>query len=224
MNSKIIKMRSLTKTTNDQKVILKDINFTVNSGEFVSIMGSSGSGKSTLLNIIAGLDAEYKGDVEVAGVEFQNRNENQLADFRNEQVGIVFQEYNLINSLTVLENIRLPLYFSATKQNFAAAEKLAADLGLKELVKKYPSELSGGEQQRVSIARALIRQPKLLLADEPTGALDSKNSENIMKLFKQINHQFNTTILMVTHDKEMASYSERIVRILDGEIIGDAAL
>lgn len=224
MNSEIITLRSLTKKTSDQKTILKDINFSVNSGEFVSIMGSSGSGKSTLLNIIAGLDAEYNGQVEVAGVDFQNRNENQLADFRNEQVGIVFQEYNLINSLTVLENIRLPLYFSETKQNFAATEELATDLGLKELVKKYPSELSGGEQQRVSIARALTRQPKLLLADEPTGALDSKNSENIMKLFKQINHQFGTTILMVTHDKEMASYSERIVQILDGELIGDAAL
>ncbi|MBO1306049.1 ABC transporter ATP-binding protein [Enterococcus sp. 669A] len=224
MNNEIIKLLSLTKTTSDQKVILNDINFSVNSGEFVSIMGASGSGKSTLLNIIAGLDAEYSGEVDVAGVTFKNQNENQLADFRNEQVGIVFQEYNLINSLTVLENIRLPLYFSATKQNFATAEELAADLGLKDLLKKYPSQLSGGEQQRVSIARALIRQPKLLLADEPTGALDSKNSENIMQLFKEINRQFGTTIVMVTHDEEMASYSERIVRIHDGEIIGDAAL
>ncbi len=224
MNNEIITLLSLTKTTSNQKVILKDINFSVNSGEFVSIMGASGSGKSTLLNIIAGLDSEYSGQVEVAGVEFQNQNENQLADFRNDKVGIVFQEYNLINSLTVLENIRLPLYFSATKQNFAIAEELAADLGLNELLKKYPSQLSGGEQQRVSIARALIRQPELLLADEPAGALDSKNSENIMKLFKQINHQLGTTIVMVTHDIEMAGYSERLVRIRDGEIIGDAAL
>lgn len=203
--------------------ILNGIDLQVAEGEFVAIMGPSGSGKSTLLRIIAGLDTDYSGEVIVDGKGLSQLKEDQLADFRNQEIGIIFQNYNLIQSLNVLENVSLPLFFS--KKHFSkktAAERIK-EVGLATLTKGSTKSLSGGEQQRVAIARALVNQPSILLADEPTGALDSQNSTATMNLFRSINIKQKTTILMVTHDEHMAQYSDRIIRITDGKIAGDGA-
>lgn len=203
--------------------ILNGIDLQVAEGEFVAIMGPSGSGKSTLLRIIAGLDTDYSGEVIVDGKGLSQLKEDQLADFRNQEIGIVFQNYNLIQSLNVLDNVSLPLFFSKSHFSKKTAAKRIKEVGLATLTKGSTKSLSGGEQQRVAIARALVNQPSILLADEPTGALDSQNSTATMNLFRSINIKQGTTILMVTHDEHMAQYSDRIIRITDGKIAGDGA-
>jgi putative ABC transport system ATP-binding protein len=202
--------------------VLKGINFEVEEGELVAIMGSSGSGKSTLLNIIGMLDLLDKGSYELDGVPIKDLDETKAANYRNKFLGFVFQSFNLINYKTALENVTLPLYYQGVKrkEREASALKYLDDFGLKEWATHLPSELSGGQKQRVAIARAMVSKPKVLLADEPTGALDSKTSEEVMALIQEIN-QTGKTILIVTHEEDIAKMCTRIVRLKDGIIMED---
>lgn len=202
-----------------QTSALKDINFSVNKGEFIGIMGESGSGKSTLLNIIATLDKASSGQVFINGKNLSNIKDSEISKFRREELGFVFQDFNLLDTFNNRDNIILPLVLSEIPKNEMKKrlEKLAPTLGISELLDKYPSEISGGQKQRVAIARALITEPSLLLADEPTGALDSKSAETILTLFKKIN-SLDQTILMVTHSVKAASKTSRVLFIKDGII------
>lgn len=202
--------------------VLKGINFEVEEGELVAIMGSSGSGKSTLLNIIGMLDLLDKGSYELDGVPIKDLDETKAANYRNKFLGFVFQSFNLINYKTALENVTLPLYYQGVKrkEREALAWKYLDDFGLKEWATHLPSELSGGQKQRVAIARAMVTKPKVLLADELTGALDSKTSEEVMALIQEIN-QTGKTILIVTHEEDIANMCTRIVRLKDGIIMED---
>lgn len=202
-----------------QTSALKDINFSVNKGEFIGIMGESGSGKSTLLNIIATLDKASSGQVFINGKNLSNIKDSEISKFRREELGFVFQDFNLLDTFNNRDNIILPLVLSEIPKNEMKKrlEKLAPILGISELLDKYPSEISGGQKQRVAIARALITEPSLLLADEPTGALDSKSAETILTLFKKIN-SLDQTILMVTHSVKAASKTSRVLFIKDGII------
>ena len=202
--------------------VLKGINFNVEEGELVAIMGSSGSGKSTLLNIFGMLDLLYKGSYELDNVPIRDLDETKEANYRNKFLGFVFQSFNLINYKTALENVTLPLYYQGVKRK--ERETLALEyldnVGLKEWATHLPSELSGGQKQRVAIARALVSKPKVLLADEPTGALDSKTSKEVMALIQDINKS-GKTILIVTHEEDIAKMCSRIVRLKDGVILED---
>ena len=202
-----------------QTSALKDINFSVNKGEFIGIMGESGSGKSTLLNIIATLDKASAGQVFINGRNLTNIKDSEISKFRREELGFVFQDFNLLDTFNNRDNIILPLVLSEIPKNEMKKrlEKLTPILGISELLDKYPSEISGGQKQRVAIARALITEPSLLLADEPTGALDSKSAETILTLFKKIN-SLDQTILMVTHSVKAASKTSRVLFIKDGII------
>ncbi len=202
--------------------VLKGINFEVEEGELVAIMGSSGSGKSTLLNIIGMLDLLDKGSYELDGVPIKDLDETKAANYRNKFLGFVFQSFNLINYKTALENVTLPLYYQGVKrkEREASALKYLDDFGLKEWATHLPSELSGGQKQRVAIARAMVTKPKVLLADELTGALDSKTSEEVMAVIQEIN-QAGKTILIVTHEEDIANMCTRIVRLKDGIIMED---
>ena len=202
--------------------VLKGIDLTINEGELVAIMGSSGSGKSTLLNIIGMLDNYNSGSYILDNVIIKDLDETKAAKYRNQFLGFVFQSFNLINYKTALENIALPLYYqgiSRKKRQEIALEYLEK-VGLAEWEKHLPSELSGGQKQRIAIARALASKPKVLLADEPTGALDSQTSEEVMKLIKQINKE-GKTILVVTHEHEIANMCNRVITLKDGIIITD---
>lgn len=202
--------------------VLKGINFDVNEGELVAIMGSSGSGKSTLLNILGMLDLLDKGSYDLDGVPIKNLDETKAANYRNKFLGFVFQSFNLINYKTALENVTLPLYYQGMKRK--ERENLAIEyldqVGLKDWAAHLPSELSGGQKQRVAIARAMVSQPKVLLADEPTGALDSQTSKEVMALIQEINSK-GKTILIVTHEEDIAQMCSRIVRLKDGIIMED---
>ena len=202
--------------------VLKGINFTVKEGELVAIMGSSGSGKSTLLNILVMLDLLDKGTYDLDGVPIKDLDETKAANYRNKFLGFVFQSFNLINYKTALENVTLPLYYQGVnrKEREAKALEYLDQVGLKEWATHLPSELSGGQKQRVAIARAMITQPKVLLADELTGALDSKTSKEVMALIQEINKS-GKTILIVTHEEDIAKMCSRIVRLKDGIIMED---
>ncbi len=198
---------------------LKDVNFTVEDGEFVAIMGESGSGKTTLLNILAALDKATAGKVILKGMDLSGISERKIATFRRDNLGFVFQEFNLLDTFTLEDNIYLPLVL-AGKSYKTMKEKLdpiADKLGITNLLKKYPYEVSGGQKQRAAVARALITDPKIILADEPTGALDSKSSDELLRLFGEVN-KMGQTILMVTHSAKAASCASRVLFIKDGEV------
>ena len=200
---------------------LNDVSFTVQKGEFVAIVGASGSGKSTLLHILGGVDRPTSGKVYVEGKDIYHLNETQLAIYRRRKVGLIYQFYNLIPILNVEENLTLPVLLDHKKPDIHYRNELIETLGLQDRVKHLPNELSGGQQQRVSIGRALMNHPALLLADEPTGNLDSKNRKEIMELLKLSHEKYEQTIIMITHDPELALHADRILTIEDGRIIRD---
>lgn len=200
--------------------VLRDVNLHIDKGELVSIMGASGSGKSTLLNILGILDNYDSGEYWLDGVLIKNLSENRSAELRNNMIGFVFQSFNLINYKDALENVALPLFYqgvSRRKRRKLAMEQLDK-LGLADRAHHLPGELSGGQKQRVALARALITNPSIILADEPTGALDSKTSREVMQIFRELNAEQNMTIIIVTHDPAVGEQTNRIIRILDGQI------
>lgn len=203
---------------------LDNVSFTVEKGQFVAIVGPSGSGKSTLLHILGGVDRPSAGKVFLDGQDVYKNNENNLAIFRRRQVGLIYQFYNLIPVLTVEENITLPLLLDGRKLNPEHLAELTGTLGLTDRLSYLPNELSGGQQQRVSIGRALINSPALVLADEPTGNLDRKNSDEIVELLKYSNRKYKQTLIVITHDESIALKADRILSIEDGRIIRDETL
>jgi len=221
----MIDIKNLTKTYNIGKMsieILKGIDLTVNEGEYVSIMGPSGSGKSTFLNIIGCLDRLTTGTYTLDGKNIENLNDNELSEIRCKKVGFVFQSYNLLPKLNAIENVELPAKYLGMDRNKRKerAEELLRLVGLEDRMHHLPNELSGGQKQRVAIARALINDPKIIFADEPTGNLDSKSTEEILEIFKKLNDK-GVTILMVTHEEDVAKHTKRIVRLRDGIIQSD---
>ena len=198
---------------------LKNVNFTVEEGEYVAIMGESGSGKTTLLNILAALDKATSGVVLLDGMDFSKIKENDVAAFRRDNLGFVFQEFNLLDTFTLEDNIYLPLVLAGKdyKEMSAKIAPIAKTLGIADLLKKYPYEVSGGQKQRAAVARALITDPRIILADEPTGALDSRSTDELLRLFAEVNRQ-GQTILMVTHSARAASRAGRVLFIRDGEV------
>lgn len=226
--SDVITLTDVSKTYNngsDQKA-LAQVALTVPSGQFVAIMGPSGSGKSTLLNLIAGLDRPTQGTVWVDGVRLNTLSEGALARFRRQRLGFVFQFFNLLDQLSVLDNVLLPAQLAGMKARTAheRAHELLEQLGIAGAARSYPSRLSGGQRQRVAIARALINRPVVVLADEPTGALDSRSGETVMDLLTQIN-QRGQTVVLVTHDARLATaYASRVISLRDGVVVDDALL
>lgn len=219
----ILEAINICKTYGNQRnkqEVLKNISLTVEKGEFVSIMGASGSGKTTLLNVLSSIDSVSQGTIAIEGNIITNFKEKKLAQFRKQHLGFIFQEYNLLDTLTVKENILLPLSITSiskqeTMQRF---NSVAFELGISDIQDKYPNEISGGQKQRTSAGRAFIHEPSLIFADEPTGALDSKSASDLLKKLSALNVTRNATILMVTHDPVAASYSSSVVFIKDGQV------
>ena len=200
---------------------LDDVSFSVEKGEFVAIMGPSGSGKSTLMHLLGGVDKPTAGHVWLQGTDLYKLDENALAIFRRRQIGLVYQFYNLLPVLNVRENLTLPLLLDGRNVNKNQLEQLAQILGIQDRMNHLPHQLSGGQQQRVSIGRALITSPALLLADEPTGNLDSKTTKEVMEMIVGIARRHNETLILVTHDRDIAQYADRIVHLVDGDIVSD---
>lgn len=223
----ILEVKDLTKIygNDENKVVALDhVSFTVEKGEFIAIVGSSGSGKSTLLHLIGGVDKPTSGEVIVNGQNVYKKNENELAIFRRREVGLIYQFYNLIPILTVEENMTLPVLLDNKQVNQERLDELLRILDLKSREKHLPRELSGGQQQRVSIGRALMNAPSLVLADEPTGNLDSKNSKEIIDLLKLTQKRYKQTLIMITHDENIAMQADRIIVIEDGKIKKDEVI
>lgn len=218
----LIELKNVNKTYNNGQPlhVLKGINLGIESGEFVSIMGASGSGKSTLLNILGILDNYDTGEYYIDGRLIKGLSEKQAADYRNRMIGFIFQSFNLIGFKTAVENVELPLFYQGVSRHkrHEMAMQFLDRLGLADWAGHYPNEMSGGQKQRVAIARALITQPKIILADEPTGALDSKTSEEVMQLLGQLNREDGVTIIVVTHESGVANCTDKIVHIKDGVI------
>ncbi|MDO5376272.1 ABC transporter ATP-binding protein [Staphylococcus rostri] len=208
------------KNGNETNHILKDINLRIEAGEFVAIMGPSGSGKSTLINILGFIDRGYEGDYLFGGASYKEKSDNALAEIRNETVGFVFQNFKLIQNNTILENVSIPLLYAGlgVRERKQRVIDILHQVGLYDKENLVPNKLSGGQQQRVAIARAIVNQPKFIIADEPTGALDSKTSQDIMDLFLQLNKERKTTMIIVTHDPKVAAQADRVIHILDGRI------
>ncbi len=222
MYMEILRVENLTKVygSGTTKVVaLDDVSFSVEKGEFVAIVGASGSGKSTLLHLIGGVDRPTFGKVFIDGKNIYNYDDDKLAIFRRRQVGLIYQFYNLIPILNVVENITLPLDLDNRKPDSGYLNQLIKLLGLENRKDHLPNELSGGQQQRTSIGRALITNPTIILADEPTGNLDSKSSDEIMELLKKSNREYKQTIIMITHNMEIAKCADRIIKIEDGRIV-----
>ena len=220
----ILEVKNLSKIYGKGDTLVKavdDVSFTVEQGEFVAIIGPSGSGKSTLLHIIGGVDTPTEGNVIIDGTDITKLKESPLSIFRRRQIGLVYQFYNLIPILTVEENLTLPLLLDGRKPNKEQIDYLVSNLGLGDRLKHLPNQLSGGQQQRVSIGRALANNPALLLADEPTGNLDSENSKEIVALLRKFNREHNQTVIMITHDERIAQSADRIIAIEDGNIVKD---
>lgn len=223
----ILRVEHLKKTygTGENQVhALDDISFSVKQGEFIAIIGPSGSGKSTLLHILGGVDRPTEGKVYMDGMDVYQQNEEQLAIFRRRQVGLIYQFYNLLPVLDVEENITLPVLMDGQKVNQKRLRELIQILGLEGREKHLPNQLSGGQQQRVSIGRALMNAPAVVLADEPTGNLDRKNSQEIVTLLKESNRRYHQTLIMITHDESIALQADRILAIEDGRIIRDEVI
>ena len=201
--------------------VLSDIHFSIEAGSTVSIIGPSGSGKTTLLGLCAGLDKSSSGTIELANVQLDNLSEDQRAQIRNQHVGFIFQNFQLMPTLTALENVMVPLELRGAKKIKSIALDLLEKVGLKERAHHYPSQLSGGEQQRVSLARAFSNKPSILFADEPTGSLDAETSERIIELMFNLNKEAGTTLVLVTHDVELAAMTQRIIKIKGGRIVED---
>ncbi|SET22752.1 bacitracin transport system ATP-binding protein [Oceanobacillus limi] len=204
----------------NKQEVLKGIDIQVETGEFLSIMGASGSGKTTLLNVLSSIDPKTKGSIKIEGKEFTSMKEKQLAEFRKNHLGFIFQEYNLLDTLTVKENILLPLSIKKVSKKDAdnRFKAIAGELGIVDIKDKYPNEISGGQKQRTSAARAFIHEPSIIFADEPTGALDSKAASDLLHKLSDLNQKRNTSIVMVTHDPVAASFSKRVIFIKDGQI------
>lgn len=217
---KTINLKKDIKNNKNTFKILRDINLEVKEGEFLSIMGPSGAGKTTLLNILSTVDKPTSGKVYYENKDISKMNNKALSKFRRENIGFIFQDYNLLDSMSVEDNIALPLVIGNEKSSKIKSEvlRLSKFFGIEAHLKKYPYELSGGQKQRVAAARALITSPKIIFADEPTGALDSKSSSELLKCLKDMNEKFNVTVIMVTHDPFSASYSEKVIFIKDGKL------
>lgn len=218
----ILNMKNIVKTYTmgqEEQTVLKSVCFSVQQGEFVAIFGPSGSGKTTLMNIIGCLDVATSGEYILNGNEISGLDETDLAQIRNKEIGFIFQQFQLLPRFSALENVELPLIYAGLPEKVRRerAKDILGRLGLSDKLKNKPTQLSGGQQQRVAIARAIVTQPSILLADEPTGALDQKTGHQIMELFTQL-HKEGRTIIMITHDEKIAQYASRTVRILDGEL------
>lgn len=224
---KILETQNLSKTYGKNEALVKaldDVSFSVDEGDFVAIVGSSGSGKSTLLHILGAVDKPTSGKVIIGGVNVFKQKDDELAVFRRRKVGLIYQFYNLIPILNVKENMTLPILLDGKKVDEDYLKELISVLGLENRVNHLPNELSGGQQQRVSIGRALISKPDIILADEPTGNLDSKSSREIMDLLKLSNEKYHQTIIMITHDISLAKNANRIITLEDGKIVSDEVL
>jgi len=220
----MIILQNVTKTVQsgaEDLTILDDVSLSIPDGQFVAVTGASGSGKSTLLGLIAGLDAPSSGAILIDGANVTTMSEDELAELRSEQIGFIFQSFHLIPSLTAFENVIIPMEILGLKDAKSRADKLLEDVELTARGHHYPTELSGGEQQRVAIARAFANQPKILLADEPTGNLDSKNGNHIFDLMTDLHNQHNVTLILVTHDQSLAERAQRQVILKDGRVLSD---
>ncbi len=219
----ILETRNLTKIygeDEDQRIYaLKHINITVNEGEFIAVTGPSGSGKSTLLHMLGGLDKVTEGDVLVQGVNISNLNDEKISQYRRSKIGFIFQSYNLVPVLNVEDNITLPIRLDKKKIDKDYLQEVIKLLDLQDRVKHYPNQLSGGQQQRVAIARSVVNKPAIILADEPTGNLDRANGRIVLNLLKHSVRSFNQTLIMITHDPEIAKTADRVIRIEDGKIV-----
>ncbi|OAB43283.1 ABC transporter ATP-binding protein [Paenibacillus glacialis] len=213
-------MKVYGKKGENQSYALKDVSFSIRRGEFVGIMGPSGSGKTTLLNVISTLDKTTDGSIEIAGTDITKMKQVELSDFRSQKLGFIFQDFNLLDNLSIYENIALPLSLQGvpSRKIRPKVEKVADMLGISAILQKYPSEVSGGQKQRSAAARALVHEPAIILGDEPTGALDSKNAISLLDAMTSLNEEQDVTIMMVTHDPFSASYCQRILFIQDGEL------
>lgn len=221
---KILEIKNLCKTYGKGETAVKaldNVSFSVEKGEFVAIIGPSGSGKSTLLHILGGVDTPTSGSVVIDGTDISRLDETALAIFRRRQIGLIYQFYNLIPILTVEENMTLPLLLDGKKPDKAVIKELSETLGLSKRMTFLPNQLSGGQQQRVSIGRALINNPALMLADEPTGNLDSRNSHEIIALLRRFNREHGQTVIIITHDESIALSADRTIAIVDGKIVKD---
>lgn len=223
----IMEVKNLSKVYGKDEMAvtaLDDVSFSVNKGEFICIIGPSGSGKSTLLHLLGGVDRPTSGNVSIDGTDIYKLDETQLAIFRRRQIGLIYQFYNLIPILTVEENITLPMLLDEQRVDKDQFRKISEALGLDQRLNHLPNQLSGGQQQRVSIGRALVSNPAIMLADEPTGNLDSKNSEEIMELLKMFNKTFKQTLIVITHDERIALQADRVISIEDGKIAKDEVI
>ena len=223
----VLEVNELTKrygTGESEVIALEHVSFSVKKGEFVAIIGASGSGKSTLMNMIGGVDVPTSGSVRIEGQEITQMNESELAIFRRRNIGIIYQFYNLIPTLTAEENIMLPWLLDQRKEDRKKLQDILAMLKLEKRAKHLPGQMSGGQQQRVSIGRAMINDPAFILADEPTGNLDSKTSQEIIELLKYTNQKYHQTLLLITHDEKIALQADRIITIGDGKIVSDEVI
>ncbi|MGL4759371.1 MAG: ABC transporter ATP-binding protein [Patescibacteria group bacterium] len=223
-NDQLISLNSLTKTYNkgkeNQFQALKGIDLTIDKGEFVAIIGASGSGKSTLMQILGALDVASSGDYYLHNKNIEEYTEDQLSEFRNKEIGFVFQQFNLLPKYTLLENVKLPSLYGEIDNPNSKAQELLEKVGLGHKLNSKPNQISGGQVQRVAIARSLMMNPSIILADEPTGNLDTQTGKEIMEIFSQINREGNT-VIVITHEQEIANYASRIIRIQDGLIVSD---
>jgi len=218
----LYKVSKVVRSGSADLTILHSLDLTIPDGQFISVVGPSGSGKSTLLGLIAGLDAPTSGDIRIDGRSIVEIGEDDLAELRGEKIGFVFQSFHLIPSLTALENIVIPMEIAGTRGAMARARTLLDDVELSERGHHYPSQLSGGEQQRVAVARAFANNPSILLADEPTGNLDSHNGRHVFDLMVEMNRRRGATLVLVTHDHELASSADRRISLKDGRVVGDS--